>query len=186
MELAKKLCEACETLHISFSTDKRYEFCVFSYNENAMVPILRLDLSEWSVDFLNELLCYIVKNHNDFQIRVEITNKISHLTKKLVENVPLKMISIDFQRPDYITQFLEFINLFNIQFNVKIFWRGILGDHLLELMNAISQINKIDVKIYIPNNSKETIEKFLHNIPWTYYTTKIGNNSKLILSQIKN
>lgn len=163
MELVKKLYEKKDTwFQIYLSTNAIKEFEIYQFNSIGGEPVFRIQMAEWSVEFINEVFSALVIEAKEVPIvRIPLRNEISPIFKKVVNNISLDLLMVDLHYDSCsIEVWKEFIGSFSRISTLKIIWTFRLKE-LINLLDYFTQEKFIKCVIIHLNQKRSEVMEFL-------------------------
>lgn len=163
MELIKKLYEKKDTWFQTYlSTNAIREFEIYQFNSIGGEPVFRIEMAEWSVAFINEVLMAMVTEAKETPIiRIHLWGEISPLFKKAVSGISLDLLMMDLAEENYnIEMVKECIGSFSRISTLKIMWTFQLK-RLINLLDYLIQEKFIKCVIIHLNKKQQEVVEFL-------------------------
>lgn len=189
MELVKKLYQKKDTwFQIYLSTNDIYEFQIYEFNSVGADPIFRIQMAEWSIEFINKIISALISewsnevNHQmehrsdnntnlEMQtgakeqplIRVKLNDTISPLFCRAVQGIAIDNLSVDIDMKKYTNEILEqFINSFT-RINQLYVIVNFAGQELIDMIDYLTQEKYINKKIISVFQNIGSIKKMLES-----------------------
>jgi hypothetical protein len=180
MELVKKLYQRKDAwFQIYLSVDAIHEFEIYQFNSIGGEPVFRIQMAEWSAEFINEVFSALVIEAKETPIvRIQLRNEISPIFKKVTNNISLDLLLVDLACESYTIELLkECIGSFLRISTLKIMWSSQLA-HLINLLDYLTQEKLIKCVIIHLNKKQQEVIEFLatHNFDLVCQEKIIGKS----------
>lgn len=163
MELVKKLYQKKDTwFQIYLSTNDIHEFEIYQFNSIGGEPVFRIEIAEWSVEFINEVFSAMLIEAKETPIvRIRLRNEVSPLFKRVVNGVSLDLLMLDVADESYNIELVkEFLESFSRISTLKIIWTFQLK-RLINLLDYLRQEKFIKCAIIDLRQKYQEVVEFL-------------------------